>query len=98
MLKTPGMNYPHRSYSVLPKSLHLIASMAVLNKDENAGRLSPVKFEDAVKRSQTKQCLCKILGSTEYRYFMYAVGQASNAVWDVVFGSVNPFQTFFPIP
>ena len=44
-------------YSVTPKSLHLIASMTVFNKDENAGRLSPVKFEDAVKRSQTKQCL-----------------------------------------
>ena len=44
-------------YSVTPKSLHLIASMAVFNKDKNAGRLAPVKFEDAVKRCQTKQCL-----------------------------------------
>ena len=41
----------------MSKSLHLIESMAVFNKDENAGRLSPVKFEDAVKRGQTTQCL-----------------------------------------
>ncbi|MDY3937994.1 MAG: hypothetical protein SOZ38_07420 [Oscillospiraceae bacterium] len=41
----------------MSKSLHLIASMIVFNKDENAGRLSPVKFEDAVKRGQTTQCL-----------------------------------------
>ncbi len=39
------------------KSLYLIASMSVFNKDENAGRLSHVKFEDAVKRGQTTQCL-----------------------------------------
>ena len=31
--------------------------MVVFNKDENAGRLSPVKFEDAVKRNQTMHCL-----------------------------------------
>ena len=31
--------------------------MIVLNKDENAGRLSPVKFEDAIKRNQTTQGL-----------------------------------------
>lgn len=31
--------------------------MIVLNKDENADRLPPVKFEDAVKRNQTTQCL-----------------------------------------
>lgn len=31
--------------------------MIVLNKDENTGRLPPVKFEDAVKRNQTMQGL-----------------------------------------
>lgn len=31
--------------------------MIVLNKDENAGRLPSVKFEDAVKRNQTTQGL-----------------------------------------
>ena len=38
-------------YPATPKSLHPVASMIVLNKDENAGRLPPVKFEDAVKRN-----------------------------------------------
>ena len=37
----------------IPESLNLITSMNVFNKDENAGRLTPVKFEDAVKRIQT---------------------------------------------
>ena len=40
-------------YPVTSKSVHLITSMILLNKDVNAGRLTPVKFKDAVQRNQT---------------------------------------------
>ena len=45
------------------KSRHLIASMFVSGKDENADRLAPVKFEDAAWRKQTQLCL------VSFRYY-----------------------------
>ena len=49
--------------SVMLKSRHLIASMFVSSKDENADRLAPVKFEDAAWRKQTQLCL------VSFRYY-----------------------------